>query len=123
MKALTDRARKIGLLAAAFVCLIAGLITVWTPLPTGVPLLAIGIVILVSVSPTARRLMRRARLKSGRLDRGVAFVETRANRSMATMLKRTRPLKRKLEARSALAAAGNALKSPRAKSPAPRHTR
>ena len=114
MRAVTDRARKLILVGLAFVCLLVGFVTVWTPLPTGVPLLAIGIVILVSVSPTARRLMRRGRMKSDRLDRSVAFVETRAHRSMSTMLKRTRPLARKLEAKRAVNAAKNALASPHA---------
>lgn len=114
MKLLADRARKTVFLSIAIVCLFFGLLTVWTPLPTGVPLLAIGIVILVSVSATARRYLRRARERSGRLDRGIAFVETRAHRNMATMLKRTRPLARKIEAKRALDAANAALHSARA---------
>lgn len=114
MKEFTDRARKIIYLALAGVCLIVGLVTVWTPLPTGIPLIAVGIVILVSISATARRALRRARARSGRLDNSLAFVETRAHRNMATMLKRTRPLARKLEAKRALQAANAALASTRA---------
>ncbi|WMS43320.1 hypothetical protein RDV64_02645 [Acuticoccus sp. MNP-M23] len=122
MKAFTTRARKLGLIGLAFICLIIGLITVWTPLPTGVPLLAAGIVILVSISPTARRLVRRARMNSSPLDRGVAFIEARAHRSMATMLKRTRPLARKIEAKGAIAAANKALASSRARKATPRRS-
>ncbi|MEM8552276.1 MAG: hypothetical protein AAGF45_07820 [Pseudomonadota bacterium] len=115
MKALTSHARKVLMIAVAMVCLVIGALTVWTPLPTGIPLIAVGVVILVTVSATARRMMRRARLKSGRLDKGVAFVEQRASRGMATMLKRTRPLARKIEAKRAMKAANKALQSVRAK--------
>ncbi len=113
MKLFADQARKTVFIAIAVVCLIAGLLTVWTPLPTGVPLLAVGIVILVSVSATARRFVRKARERSARLDRSVAFVETRAHRNMSTMLRRTRPLARKLEAKRALDAANAALAATR----------
>lgn len=115
MKPITNRARKYVFITFACICLFFGLLTVWTPLPTGVPLLAIGIVMLVTVSATARRLLHRARARSGKLDRGIAFVETRAHRNMSTMLKRTRPLARKLEAKRAIDAANAALHSARAR--------
>jgi hypothetical protein len=113
MKILAHQARKIAFIAFATVCIVIGLLTVWTPLPTGIPLLAIGVVSLVTVSATARRLVKRARLHSGALDRGIVFVESRAHRNMSTMLKRTRPLKRKIEAKAALKAANEALKGAR----------
>ncbi|WP_170135054.1 hypothetical protein [Acuticoccus kandeliae] len=96
-------------------CLIVGLLTVWTPLPTGIPLIAIGTVLAVSVSSTARTMLKSMRHRSGIVDRGLVIVETKTGRNMATMLKRTRPLSRKLAARSALQAANAALKSPRAR--------
>lgn len=111
MKALTARARKIATIAVASVCIVLGLLTVWTPLPTGVPLLALGVVLLVTVSTTARQRLRSARGRSEMLDRGIHFVEQRAHRSMATMLKRTRPLARKASAKAALAAANKALRA------------
>jgi len=87
--------RKLVVIAIAVVCIVLGLLTVWTPLPTGVPLLAIGTFLLVSVSPTARRLMHRWRRRSERVDRALAWVEARAHRKVATPLRRTRPLERK----------------------------
>lgn len=114
MKAFATSFRKTIYLALAVVCLFVGLLTVWTPLPTGVPLIAVGIVILVSVSATARRTLRRLRERSNGLDRSLCFVETRAHRNMSTMLKRTRPLARKLEAKRAIEAANAALHSARA---------
>ncbi len=115
MKTVTNRARKTAFLALSIVCLIVGLLTVWTPLPTGIPLIAIGTVLAVSVSSTARTMLKSMRHRSGIVDRGLVIVETKTGRNMATMLKRTRPLSRKLAARSALQAANAALKSPRAR--------
>jgi hypothetical protein len=115
MKLLATRARKIAFIALATVCIVIGLLTVWTPLPTGVPLLAVGTVMAVTVSATARRLLRRARAHSRPLDRGLVFVETRTHRNMATMLRRTRPLARKIEAKAALQAANAAIHNARAR--------
>jgi hypothetical protein len=115
MKFLTSQARKIALIAVASVCIFLGLLTVWTPLPTGVPLLAVGVVMFVSVSATARRLLKSARRRSDTLDRGLVFVETRTHRNMSTMLKRTRPLARKIEGRAALKAANAAIRNARAR--------
>lgn len=83
--------RKIAVASLAVVCLVVGLITVWTPIPSGVPLIAVGIFLLLTVSPRAKRILRGLRTRYGRLDRAVEWVEVRAHRSMATTLKRTRP--------------------------------
>ncbi|MCF3934210.1 hypothetical protein L1787_12410 [Acuticoccus sp. M5D2P5] len=115
MKVLTVQARKVAFISLSVLCLTAGLLTVWTPLPTGVPLIAIGIVLAVSVSSTARQILKNVRSRSGAVDRGLVFVETKTGRKVATMLKRTRPLARKIEAKSALRAANAALQSARAK--------
>ncbi len=86
--------RKALFVTFGLVCLVLGLLTVWTPLPTGIPLIALSMVILVGASRTARRLVRGARDRFDWFHYGVAFVEERANRNMATRLKRTRPLRR-----------------------------
>lgn len=83
--------RKIAVASLALVCLIVGFVTVWTPIPTGVPLIALGIFLLLTVSPRAKRTLRGLRTRYGRVDRVVEWVEVRAHRSMATTLKRTRP--------------------------------
>ncbi len=113
MKRLQSGFRKTALMVFAILCIVIGAITAPTPLPTGVPLLAIGIVILVTISTTARLYVRRLRARSWPVDRGLAFVETRTGRSMSTVLKRTRPLARKIEAKSAMKAASAALQSVR----------
>jgi hypothetical protein len=88
--------RKAVLTLFGLLALLIGLLTVWTPLPTGVPLIALSIVILVGVSPTARRLVRFGRDRFDWFHYGLAFVENRTARNMATPLKRTRPLRRRL---------------------------
>ena len=113
MKRAPKGLRKYILIAIAITFVVVGMVTAPTPLPTGVPLLALGIVMLVTISATARLVVRRLRTRSGTVDRGFAFVETRANRPIATVLKRTRPLARKIEAKAAMKAATNAIQSVR----------
>ena len=99
--------RKLAVTCLAVVCLIAGLLTVWTPLPTGVPLIAIGLFLLLTVSPRAKRTLRRVRANHARVDRGLEWVEARAHRSMAVTLRRTRPYRHK--AKMALLATAESL--------------
>lgn len=94
-----SRVKKIAVFAIAFVCIVLGLLTVWTPLPTGVALIALGTFMLVSVSPAARRMMYNWRRRSERVDRVLAWVEDRAHRNIAVPLRRTRPLERKKPAK------------------------
>ncbi|WP_018697998.1 hypothetical protein [Amorphus coralli] len=83
--------RKIAIATLAVICLVLGLLTVWTPIPSGVPLIAVGIFLLLTISPRAKRAMRHVRGRYDTVDRAVQWVEARAHRSMATTLKRTRP--------------------------------
>jgi hypothetical protein len=77
-------------LAAAPV-LLAGIITLPLPLPTGIPLLALGLVMVLAVSPWAMRLLRRLRRKFPRLDGLFQTVEDRAPARLGRILRRTRP--------------------------------
>ena len=70
-------------------------------------------VLLVTLSETARTVVRRLRAYSGPLDRSLAFIEMRTGRQMSTVLRRTRPLQRKIEAKAAMKAATAALHSVR----------
>lgn len=115
MQQVSEKLRKYLLIALGVVCLLVGVMTVWTPLPTGIPLLALGIVVLATVSATARRLVKRARRHNGLFDRSMVAIESRAGRALAAKLRRTRPLERKLKARHALAAADRALSKVREK--------
>lgn len=115
MKYVQNGFRKAAIITFAIVCLVIGVLTAPTPLPTGVPLIAFAVVILVTISATARHVVKKLRARSRPLDRGFLFVEQRAARPMATMLKRTRPLKRKIEAKAAMKAASAAIQSVRSR--------
>ena len=82
--------RPIGVLA-----LIAGLITLPLPLPTGVFLIAGGMIILIYSSRRVAGIVRLARRRSGRLDYGITFIEDRAGERFGAILKRTRPRRSK----------------------------
>lgn len=76
-------------LAAVFILL--GLATVWLPLPTGVPLLALGLVLIVGTSRTAARLLRKRRKAVPQLNGVFKWIEERAPSLVARILRRTRP--------------------------------
>ena len=75
--------------------LLAGAITLPTPLPFGAPLIALGLAILVATSSTARRWLRAVRRRSGRFDRLIRLAEPRLGRRLGVALRRTRPLVRR----------------------------
>jgi hypothetical protein len=82
----------------AVIAVIVGAITLPTPLPTGAPLLALGLAILVSTSTTARGWLRALRRRSGQLDTIVRLAEPRLGRRLGVHLRRTRPVATRSEA-------------------------
>ncbi len=82
--------RPLGVLAV-----IAGLITLPLPMPTGVFLIASGMIILIYSSRRVASIVRLARRRSSRLDHGVTFIEDRAGDRFGAVLKRTRPRRSK----------------------------
>ena len=77
----------------AAVLIVLGLATVWMPIPTGVPLLALGGIIIIGSSRSAARMIRKHRRNRKTLDRVFFFLEERAPLNLARILKRTRPRK------------------------------
>lgn len=69
---------------------VLGLIVFALPLPLGIPLTAIGLVMLISTSRTARRVVRFLRLKSSLVDRLFTLVETSVPGPTQKVLRRTR---------------------------------
>ncbi|MFN4168885.1 MAG: hypothetical protein ACK4HD_11295 [Pannonibacter phragmitetus] len=76
---------------AAFPVLLAGLVTLPLPLPTGLPLIALSLVMVLAASPWAIRLLRRLRRRSLRLNGIFMKLEDRAPLRLGRVLKRTRP--------------------------------
>lgn len=67
-----------------------GLILFALPLPFGIPLTAIGLVMLISTSRMARRVVRYLRIKSTVADRLFTLVETNVPGPTRTVLRKTR---------------------------------
>jgi len=80
------------IMSFAFLCLIGGLATVWLPIPTGVPLLALGSFLVIANSRIGRSYARRLRKHIGWLDLSALWLEERAGRTFGRVLKTTRPL-------------------------------
>ena len=81
----------------AALLLLLGFATVWLPIPTGAPLLALGLIVIVGTSRTAARLLRRRRRATPPLDDAITWVENRSPLRFSRILKRTRPRKKKMK--------------------------
>ncbi|PVB61212.1 hypothetical protein [Labrenzia sp. 011] len=78
----------------AAVLILLGLATVWLPIPTGVPLLALGMIVIIATSRSAARLLRSRRRNTPHLNHAITWVEDRSPLHFARILKRTRPRKK-----------------------------
>jgi steroid 5-alpha reductase family enzyme len=78
----------------AAILIAAGLATVLLPIPTGVPLLALGLIVIVGTSRGAARMLRSRRRKARHLNDAITWVEDRSPLRFARILKRTRPRKK-----------------------------
>lgn len=79
----------------AAILIVLGLTTIWLPLPTGVPLLALGSILIIGTSRSAARIVRRRRRNAPTLDGVFLWLEDRSPLRFARILKRTRPRKKK----------------------------
>ncbi|WP_051332643.1 hypothetical protein [Cucumibacter marinus] len=86
---------KLFIIIAALMIFVVGAITAPTPIPIGVPLMALSLFMLISVSNTARRAVKRARYRWERLDGWIIWLEDRAKGKVGDTLKNTRPRRRK----------------------------
>jgi hypothetical protein len=78
----------------AAVLILTGLATVWLPIPTGVPLLALGMMVIVGTSRSAARILRQHRRNRPSLNDAIAWLENRSPPQFARILRRTRPRKK-----------------------------
>jgi hypothetical protein len=74
----------------AVLALLVGAVTLPTPLPTGAPLIALGLAILVATSSTMRAWLKRLRGRSGRFDDFLRTIEPHLGRRLGVALRRTR---------------------------------
>ncbi|WP_208609064.1 hypothetical protein [Pseudovibrio denitrificans] len=76
---------------AAIICIVLGLLTVWTPIPTGVPLLALGAVLLIASSRRFAKFVRRHRKNFVWLNQALHWIEVRSSGRFKKIIRRTRP--------------------------------
>ncbi|MCV0426807.1 MAG: hypothetical protein K5905_15205 [Roseibium sp.] len=78
----------------AALLILLGLATVWLPIPTGVPLMALGMIVIVGTSRSAARMLRSRRRNRPHLNNAITWIEDRSPLRFARILKRTRPRKK-----------------------------
>ena len=78
---------KLAIKAGAILCFLAGLATLWLPIPTGLLLIALGVALLLLVSPQVVAWLRWLRRRSPGLDtwleRAEPFLPGRLRRALA----------------------------------------
>ena len=79
---------------AAICCIGAGLLTFPTPIPSGIPLMALGLVLLLTHSRLAPVWIRGLRRRSAAADRLLTRVEASAPGRWRTVFRRTRRYRR-----------------------------
>lgn len=67
-----------------------GLVMFVLPIPLGIPVMAFGLVILITTSRTARRMIRWLRMHSRPVDRSFTYLETRVPARLGATLRKTR---------------------------------
>lgn len=82
---------RLGRLSAGWVLLVVGLITAPTPLPIGLPLIALALGLLARDSERVRRAVRWVRGRVGALDRGLRRIEPKLPRPVVWVLHATDP--------------------------------
>lgn len=82
--------QRLLMIVVAIFLLILGAIFFPLPIPLGAPLLAVGFILLISASPAFARFVAVARRRWPRLDNALAWIEARAPKGLAEILRRTR---------------------------------
>lgn len=82
---------KLVLQILATLCLIGGLLLVWTPIPVGAIMIAVGFTTLIGTSRRFARLVRSARKRLGFFNSWIMFLENRVSGKIGRILKTTRP--------------------------------
>ncbi len=81
----------------ALACIVLGLMTVWLPIPTGVPLLATGMFLIIANHRRSARFVRKQRQAMPRFNRGLSWIEDKTTGYFSRVLRRTRPRKKAVE--------------------------
>ncbi len=82
---------RYALLLIGICCILAGIITVWLPLPIGIPLMLVGATILLRTSKAFQHWLRMRRANHPRLNRAMTRVGRRLPWPYRRMINRTVP--------------------------------
>ncbi|MCH8488323.1 MAG: hypothetical protein LAT81_00150 [Oceanicaulis sp.] len=74
---------------AGVICILAGLVLAWSPVPLGIVLIPAGAAMIVTTSGRARSWLHRRRVNNPKLDRGLRTMEDKAPESIARPLRKT----------------------------------
>jgi hypothetical protein len=85
-----DALKKTVLKAFGLLLVLVGIVIFILPVPFGIPIVAVGLVILISTSRTARRMVRLMRMRFDRVERVFAFIERNVPASTQKILRMTR---------------------------------
>lgn len=77
--------------AVAIVLILVGLVMFPLPIPLGAPMVALGIVILITHSRNSARFMTMLRVSYPRFNGVIKMLENKAPRTISRSLRRTRP--------------------------------
>lgn len=84
---------RLVLVPFALVLLVVGATLAPTPIPFGLPMIALALFILIGTSKTALRLVRRARRRWDWLDNALTALESKSKGAVARTFKRSRPIR------------------------------
>ncbi|MEM6381152.1 MAG: hypothetical protein AAF739_00625 [Pseudomonadota bacterium] len=69
---------------------VLGFVMFVLPIPLGIPVMATGMMILITTSKTARRWFRFIRMRSPVTDKSFSYIETRVPARIGAVLRKTR---------------------------------
>ena len=73
------------------VLFVVGLVLAPTPIPLGIPIMALSLFALIATNPHAARLVQGLRGRIVLLDKAIRFIEDKAGGRIGDTLRRTRP--------------------------------
>lgn len=82
--------RRLFIILAAIVIVLVGAVLLPLPIPLGAPMLAGGLIMLISASPAFAKLVSFARQRWQPLNRGLTWLELHIPAGLAAILRRTR---------------------------------
>lgn len=90
-RCLKEACRLLALTSGGFLTIVGVIVTV-APLPFGAVLMALGLVVLISASPTVAHLLRHARSRAPSFDRALSVLARVCPDRIVYILRKTEPL-------------------------------